>query len=99
VANVHTLGGVLCGAIAPRMKGVVMRRKPAAAMAYQLPEEEYQALQRARDHLRLLARLTEPRNFADDQDLRLSPLALTDCFQRLADDPDDIVRVAWWPGG
>ncbi|WP_457096382.1 XAC0095 family protein [Lysobacter sp. P5_B9] len=76
-----------------------MRRKPPAAMAYQLPEEEYHALQRARDHLRLLAGLTEPRNFADDQDLRLSPLALTDCFQRLADDLDDIVRVAWWPGG
>jgi hypothetical protein len=64
---------------------VEMRRKPTATMAYQLPEEEYHALQRARDHLRLLARL-------------LSPLALTDCFQRLADDLDDIVRVAWWPG-
>lgn len=74
-----------------------MRQKPAAGKAYQLPEEEYHALQRARDHLRLLARLTEPRNFADDQDLRLSPLALIHCFQR--DDLDDIVRIAWWPGG
>ncbi|GAB3092632.1 XAC0095 family protein [Lysobacter terrae] len=66
--------------------------------AYQLPEEEYRALTRARDHLRLLARLTEPRNLADVEELPLSPLALTHCFQRLADDLDDIVRVAWWPG-
>ena len=76
-----------------------MRREPPAVLAYQLPEEEYRALQRTRDHLRLLARLTEPRNFTDDQDLPISPLALTNCFQRLADDLDDIVRVAWWPGG
>ena len=67
-------------------------------MAYQLPEQEYRALMRARDHLRLLARLTEPRNLADVDELPLSPLALTKCFQRLADDLDDIVRVAWWPG-
>jgi hypothetical protein len=76
-------------------------RTPATAiapMAYQLPEDAHLALVQARDHLRLLARLTEPRTDADDAELPLSPIALAWCFHRLAGELDDIVRAAHWPG-
>jgi hypothetical protein len=65
---------------------------------YVLPEDAHLALVQARDHLRLLARLTEPRIAADDDELPLSPLALAHCFDRLARDLDDIVNAARWPG-
>lgn len=79
-----------------------MRKDPRttaiAPMAYQLPEAEYRALIRARDHLRLLARLTEPHFLEDGEAMPISPLALARCFRHLSDDLDDIVREAWWPG-
>lgn len=78
-----------------------MRKDPRTTaitpMAYQLPEAEYRALIRARDHLRLLARLIEPGGFAEDEVLPLSAFALARCFQRFSDDLDDIVSVARWP--
>ncbi|MBF6023442.1 hypothetical protein IU514_05280 [Lysobacter niastensis] len=67
-------------------------------MAYQLPEDAHLALVQARDHLRLLARLTEPRTEAGDDEVPLSPLALAHCFDRLAGDLDGIVQAAHWPG-
>jgi hypothetical protein len=61
-----------------------------------LPEDAHLALVHTRDHLRLLARLTEPRTAADDEELPLSPIALAYCFERLAGDLDDIVGEARW---
>ena len=74
------------------------QRKRDTSMAYQLPEEEYHALMRTRDHARLLACLSEPRSLSEPPEVPVSLLALTNCFQRLADDLDAILREAWWPG-
>jgi len=78
--------------------GNAPRTTATARMAYQLPEEKYWALQQARDHLLLLARLTELCTTADGEEVLLSRPALADCFQRLAGELDDIVRGTWWPG-
>lgn len=77
--------------------GKASRITATARMAYQLPEEEYRALQQARDHLLLLARLTELTTSAEGEELVLARPALADCFQRLAGELDDIVQGAWWP--
>ncbi|GAB3366983.1 hypothetical protein GCM10027431_09900 [Lysobacter rhizosphaerae] len=77
--------------------GKAPRTNATACMAYQLPEEKYWALQQARDHLLLLARLTELSTTAGGEEVLLSRPALADCFQRLAGELDDIVRGVWWP--
>jgi hypothetical protein len=52
----------------------------------------------ARDHLLLLARLTELCTTADGEEVLPSRPALADCFQWVAGELDDIVRGIWWPG-
>ncbi|GAB3095599.1 XAC0095 family protein [Lysobacter terrae] len=72
------------------------RSRPVAGRAYQLPEDGYEALLRSRDNLRLLANLATPRG-EDFDESALTYHALTQCFHRLADELDAVVRAAWWP--
>ena len=70
------------------------RAPPAAGRAYQLSEDGYEALLRSRDNLRLLANLAMPRG-GDFDEPALTFHALTQCFHRLADELDAVVRAAW----
>ena len=54
----------------------------------------YVDLRRARDHLRLLAQLTEPQDERGPDVIYLSAEALAHCFDRLADDLDRIAQLA-----
>ena len=63
---------------------------------YLLPEDAHLALLQARDQLRLLALLADPRGF-DEPELRLSSGALAECFWRLAGDLDGVAKAAVWP--
>lgn len=74
------------------------RTTAVSQQTYQLPEDAHTALTQTRDHLQLLARLTDPRLMDDDEDLPVSPTALAHCFARLAGDLDRIVRAAYRPG-
>lgn len=74
------------------------RTTAVSLQTYQLPEDAHTALTQTRDHLQLLARLTDPRVMDDDEDLPLSPTALAHCFARLAGDLDRIVSAAYRPG-
>lgn len=70
--------------------------KAIAPTGYVLPEDAQLALVQTRDHLRLLARLTEPQADAGADELALCPLALAHCFDRLARDLDHVVDAALW---
>lgn len=65
-----------------------------AAHSYLLPATAHLALTQTRDHLRLLAQLTEPQGEASPDVVYLSAQALANCFDRLADDLDRIVGAA-----
>ncbi|MBT2746591.1 MULTISPECIES: hypothetical protein [unclassified Lysobacter] len=60
---------------------------------YLLPTTALQALTQTRDHLRLLAQLTEPQGDAGPDVVYLSAQALAHCFDRLADDLDRVVEA------
>lgn len=66
----------------------------ASRISYLLPPSAYQALTQTRDHLRLLAQLTEPLSEAGADVVYLSAQALADCFDRLADDLDRVAEAA-----
>ena len=51
------------------------------------------ALTQTRDHLRLLAQLTEPQGEVGPDVVYLSARALADCFDRLADDLDRVAEA------
>jgi hypothetical protein len=72
------------------------RAHAPAPTVYVLPEQAHLALVQMRDHLRLLARLTETGTEASCHDNILRPDAMAWCFSRLARDLDDIVGVAYW---
>lgn len=61
---------------------------------YQLPATAHQALTQTRDHLRLLAQLTEPQDESAPDQLSISAEALAYCFDRLADDLERIADAA-----
>ena len=67
-----------------------------APTVYVLPEQAHLALVQMRDHLRLLARLTDTGTEASRHDAVLRPDAMAWCFSRLARDLDDIVGVTYW---
>ena len=71
---------------------------PVTPLAYQLPEEAHLALVRTREHLLLLARLTDSQTLAIEEPLQISPTALAQFFVRLAGDLDGVIRAAQWPG-
>lgn len=64
-----------------------------ASPYYVLPTTAHQALIQTRDHLRLLAQLTEPQGEAGPDVVYLSAQALAYCFDRLADDLDRIAEA------
>ncbi|RDZ28146.1 XAC0095 family protein [Lysobacter silvisoli] len=61
---------------------------------YVLPATAHQALTQTRDHLRLLAQLTEPQDENAPDQLSISAEALAYCFDRLADDLERIADAA-----
>jgi hypothetical protein len=63
---------------------------------YLLPEDAHISLLQARDQLRLLALLADPRGL-DEPELRLSSGALAECFWRLAGELDGVAKAAVWP--
>lgn len=65
----------------------------STTQGYLLSRTAYQALTQTRDHLRLLAQLTEPQGQAGPDVIYLSAQALADCFDRLADDLDRIAEA------
>ncbi|KRD74472.1 hypothetical protein [Lysobacter sp. Root983] len=65
-----------------------------APLDYTLPATAHQALTQTRDHLRLLAQLTEPQAPDAPDQLSISAEALAVCFDRLADDLERIADAA-----
>ena len=63
---------------------------------YALPEHAHLELIQLRDHLRLMAQLTECGSNASRHDARLRPDALAWWFTRLARDVDGIVDATYW---
>ncbi|KQZ55502.1 MULTISPECIES: hypothetical protein [unclassified Lysobacter] len=63
-------------------------------LSYTLPATAHQALTQTRDHLRLLAQLTEPQDQDAPDQLSISAEALACCFDRLADDLERIADAA-----
>lgn len=61
---------------------------------YVLPAIAHQALTQTRDHLRLLALLTEPQAPDAPDTVLVSAEALAYCFDRLADDLERIADAA-----
>lgn len=61
---------------------------------YVLPATAHQALTQTRDHLRLLALLTEPQAPDAPDTVSVSAEALAYCFDRLADDLERIADAA-----
>lgn len=62
--------------------------------SYLLPDDAHRTLIQTRDHLRLLAQLTEPQGDGCPDVVYLSAEALAHCFDRLADDLDRIAQAA-----
>lgn len=76
-----------------------MRNKRAIVLAaapndFLLSAGSHKALIQTRDHLRLLAQLTEPQGEGSPDVVYLSGEALAHCFDRLADDLDLIAKAA-----
>ncbi|MFD0324653.1 XAC0095 family protein [Lysobacter gummosus] len=63
---------------------------PSIRINFLLPATAHQALTQTRDHLRLLAQLTDSRGEAGPDVVYLSAQALAHCFDRLADDLDRV---------
>ncbi len=60
---------------------------------YFVPSTAYEALVQTRDHLRLLAQLTEPQGEVGPDVIYLSAQALAHCFDRFADDLDRVAQA------
>jgi len=69
---------------------------PAAPAVYALPEHAHVELIQLRDHLRLMAQLTECGSNASRHDARLRPDALAWWFSRLSRDISCIVDATYW---
>lgn len=71
-----------------------LRAGPIEVLSYTLPTTAHQVLTQTRDHLRLLALLTEPHGENAPDLLSISAEALACCFDRLADDLERIADAA-----
>ena len=67
-----------------------------APTVYALPEHAHVELIQLRDHLRLMAQLTEVGSNASRHDARLRPDALAWWFSRLSRDIDAVVNATYW---
>jgi hypothetical protein len=72
------------------------KAQPATPAVYALPEHAHLELIQLRDHLRLMAQLTECGSNASRHDARLRPDALAWWFTRLARDVAGIVDATYW---
>jgi hypothetical protein len=72
-----------------------MRHTPAPTVLV-LPESAHLDLIQIRDHLRLLARLTDTGTAASEHDNLLRPDSLAWWFSRLARDLEEIVDATYW---
>jgi hypothetical protein len=73
-----------------------MEKNQVTELCYHLPETAHERLCNTREEIRLLADLTE-RISGDADHLQLSPHALAQCFDRLADQLDDALHESFWP--
>jgi hypothetical protein len=71
-------------------------RPTTTPAAWLLPEPAHLSLIQMRDHLRLLARLTDTGTAASDATAKVTPDAMAWCFSRLARDLDDVIDAAHW---
>ena len=67
-----------------------------APTVYVITEQAHLELIQLRDHLRLMAKLTQPGSNASRHDVLLHPHALAWWFSRMSKDVDDIVDAAFW---
>ena len=67
-----------------------------APTVYVISEQAHLELIQLRDHLRLMAKLTQPGSNASRHDVLLHPHALAWWFSRMSKDVDDIVDAAFW---
>jgi hypothetical protein len=73
-----------------------MEKDRVAELCYHLPEAAHERLCHTREEIRLLADLTARINDEADH-LQLSPNALAQCFDRLADQLDYALHESFWP--
>jgi hypothetical protein len=73
-----------------------MEKDQVAELCYQLPEAAHERLCQTREEIRLLADLTARIN-DEAGHLQLSPNALAQCFDRLADQLDYALHKSFWP--
>ena len=71
-------------------------RPTTTPAAWLLPEPAHLSLIQMRDHLRLLARLTDTGAAASDAAAKVTSEAMAWCFSRLARDLDDVIDAAHW---
>ena len=71
-------------------------RPTTTPAAWLLHEPAHLSLIQMRDHLRLLARLTDTGTAASDVTAKVTPDAMAWCFSRLARDLDDVIDATRW---
>lgn len=74
----------------------VSKAQSATPAVYALPEHAHLELIQLRDHLRLMAQLTECGTNASRHDARLRPDALAWWFSRLSRDISGVVDATYW---
>jgi len=77
-----------------RTKSSPTRVAKPASPAVIIPQAAHLSLIQMRDHLRLLARLTDTGTVASALDARVAPDAMAWCFSRLARDLDAVIGAA-----
>ena len=77
-----------------RTKSSPTRVLKPAAPGFFLPAAAHLSLIQMRDHLRLLARLTDTGTVASDLAARVAPDAMAWCFAHLARDLDAVIGAA-----
>lgn len=77
-----------------------MRKTTPASEGYYLPEDAHLQLLQTRNHLRMLAQMVAPRRHSDDNpdDLPLQPSALSDCFQKMGEQLNQVLEAMEWKG-
>ena len=71
-------------------------KQDAAPVVFVIPEQAHFELVQIREHLRLMARLSEPGTAASLHDVMLKPHALSWWFSRLGRDIGKVIKAAYW---
>ena len=72
------------------------RSKSRYVSQFKITEPSLETLYRAREHMLLLASLCAARIRYDAHELELTPNALVNCFQRLANDVGEVLDETKW---